>query len=151
MPLPVGNVREQSFAQLWREAPILRELREAARGGRCGSCEFSELCGGCRCRAFATTGDYLAEDRSCTYQPGQYGRAAIPLPPERTYGAAEPGKLAWTEGAKARMNAIPFFARGMVRRAIETAAQRRGVGVITEQVLQEIRDNMKSRFPLRRD
>jgi hypothetical protein len=47
------------------------------------------------------------------------------------------------------MSAIPFFARGMVRRAIETAASRRGVAVITEQVLAEIRENMKGRFPMR--
>lgn len=150
MPVVAGNVRETPFSELWKNAPVLRDLREAKLGGRCGDCEFSELCGGCRCRAYATTGDYLAEDRWCTYEPGQYGKDSIPLPPERTYGSDESGTLAWTEGAQERMKQIPFFARGMVRRAIESAAQRRGVTVITEQVLQEIRENMKGRFPLRR-
>jgi AdoMet-dependent heme synthase len=149
MPLPVGNLRQTRFAELWRESPVLRQFREDRRGGRCGECEFGELCGGCRCRAYATTGDFLAEDRSCTYQPGTYGGEAIPLPPERTYGAAEDGELPWTEGARAKMNAIPFFARGMVRRAVEGAARRRGAAVITEEVLQQIRESMKGRFPMR--
>ena len=149
MPLPVGNLRQASFATLWRDAPVLRELREAQRGGRCGTCEFSELCGGCRCRAYATTGDYLAEDPSCTYQPGQYGGRAVPLPPERTYGAADAEELPWTEGARARVEAVPFFARGMVKRAVEDAARRRGATVVTGELMQELREAMKGRFPLR--
>ncbi len=149
MPLSVGNLRQTRFAELWHESTVLRQFREARRGGRCGECEFGELCGGCRCRAYATTGDFLAEDRSCTYRPGAHGGASIPLPPERTYGAAEAGDMPWTEGARLKMDAIPFFARGMVRRAVEGAARRRGVAVITEDVLQQIRENMKGRFPMR--
>jgi radical SAM protein with 4Fe4S-binding SPASM domain len=149
MPLAVGNLRQTRFAELWQSSPVLRQLREDKRGGRCGTCEFSELCGGCRCRAYATTGDILAEDPSCTYQPGTHGGAAIPLPPERTYGSSADGDMPWTEGAKAKMNAVPFFARGMVRRAVEGAARRRGVAVVTEDVLAQIRESMKGRFPMR--
>jgi radical SAM protein with 4Fe4S-binding SPASM domain len=149
MPLPVGNLRDASFATLWRTSPVLGELREAKRGGRCGECEFSELCGGCRCRAYATTGDMLAEDPSCTYQPGQYGGRAVPLPPERTYGAAESEELPWTEGARARVADVPFFARGMVKKAVEAAARRRGATVVTGELMQELREAMKGRFPLK--
>jgi len=149
MPLPVGNLREASFATLWRTAPVLRELREARRGGRCGSCEFSELCGGCRCRAYATTGDVLAEDPSCTYVPGTHGGKAIPLPPERTYGSTDAEELPWTEGARARVADVPFFARGMVKRAVEAAARKRGAVLVTGELMQELREAMKSRFPLK--
>jgi radical SAM protein with 4Fe4S-binding SPASM domain len=149
MPLTVGNVRETPFATLWKSAPVLLQLREAQRGGRCGTCEFAELCGGCRCRAYATTGDVLAEDPSCTYEPGKYGGRAVPLPPERTYGAEESEEMPWTSGARARIADVPFFARGMVKRAVEAAARRRGAVVVTGELMQELREAMKSRFPLK--
>jgi len=62
-----GSVRETPFALIWKEAPILQALRqrETLLRGRCGECEYKRLCGGCRGRAWATTGDYLAEDPSC--------------------------------------------------------------------------------------
>jgi radical SAM protein with 4Fe4S-binding SPASM domain len=148
MPLAVGNLRDTDFATLWKTSSVLEDLRTAARGGRCGSCEFGELCGGCRCRAYATSGDLLAEDPSCRYTPGAHGGASVPLPPERTYGAGGGEELPWTAGARARIDQIPFFARGMVRRAVEAAARRRGAAVITEDLMQSIRDGMKGRFPL---
>ncbi|MBI4353849.1 MAG: TIGR04053 family radical SAM/SPASM domain-containing protein [Candidatus Omnitrophica bacterium] len=69
LPLSVGNIRQSSLAQLYREAPVMHELRQPNRlKGRCGVCEFRTICGGSRARAYALTGDYLAEDPSCTYQ-----------------------------------------------------------------------------------
>lgn len=152
MPLPVGNVRQKSFEEIWRDSPILRDFREAKLGGRCGSCEFEELCGGCRCRAYAVTGDYLAEDPSCAYQPGSYEGAAIPLAPERTYGFSQPasGDVRWTEEAEARLKAIPFFARGMVKRAIEAHAKMKGHELITDELMTEMRASMEGRFPFKR-
>ena len=148
MPLSVGNVRQTSFETLWRDSPVLREFREAKRGGRCGECEFSELCGGCRCRAYAVTGDYLAEDPSCVYQPGRYGKATIPLSAERTYGSSPRQELKWRAEASERMKAIPSFARGMVTGAIESAARKRGLTLVTAELLDELRKNMAGRFPL---
>ena len=68
LPLPVGNVREQPFGDIWRGAPIFAALRDEARlGGKCGACGYRALCGGCRARAFAATGDFLGEDPDCAH------------------------------------------------------------------------------------
>lgn len=148
MPVSAGNLRRTPFDELWRNSPLLTEFRQSKRGGRCGECEFSELCGGCRCRAFALTGDYLAEDPSCVYQPGRYSREKIPLPPERTYGAGAELTLSWTEDAQRRLKEVPFFARGIVAKAVEKAAKERGRAVITAEFMLELRQSMTSRFPM---
>jgi radical SAM protein len=70
LPIAVGSVRDQSFPEIYRGSELLRELRNPdAFGGRCGQCEFRNVCGGSRSHAFATAGDPLAEDPSCLYQP----------------------------------------------------------------------------------
>ncbi len=68
-----GNVRAAPFAEIWRTAPVFRDLREreARLRGRCGRCEYRRLCGGCRGRAWAMTDDYLAEDPSCFIHTGE--------------------------------------------------------------------------------
>jgi radical SAM protein with 4Fe4S-binding SPASM domain len=62
-----GNVRDESFMDIWLKSDILRQLRnrEWSLKGQCGECEYRRLCGGCRGRAWAATGDYLAEDPCC--------------------------------------------------------------------------------------
>jgi radical SAM protein with 4Fe4S-binding SPASM domain len=62
-----GNVRERTFQEIWTASPIFEDLRgrEKLLKGRCGECQYKRLCGGCRGRAWAITGDYLAEDPSC--------------------------------------------------------------------------------------
>lgn len=70
LPLPAGSVRGESAVRLYREAPLFRELRDpGALGGKCGRCEYREVCGGSRARAHAVTGDHLAADPSCPYEP----------------------------------------------------------------------------------
>lgn len=70
LPVSVGSVHEQSFLAIYREAQLLQELRSPdIFGGRCGHCEFRTVCGGSRSHAYAVTGDPLAEDPSCGYQP----------------------------------------------------------------------------------
>jgi radical SAM protein with 4Fe4S-binding SPASM domain len=76
MPVAAGSLRTMSFSRIWRGASVFEDLRDPVLGGRCGTCEFSKICGGCRCRAYATYGDYLAEDPACGYQPGQHGGRA---------------------------------------------------------------------------
>jgi len=72
LPLSVGNVRQRDLAAIYRDAPLLRALREPDRlQGRCGACEFREICGGSRSRAFALTGDPFATDPWCAYQPAR--------------------------------------------------------------------------------
>ena len=146
MPVAVGNLRRTSFAELWRSAPVFADLREPRLGGRCGACEFTKLCGGCRCRAYATYGDYLAEDPACAYQPGAHGSQVIELPATLTFGLPVAYELVWEEAARARLQAIPSFARGMVARAIEAYARRRGEAVITPALLADARDQWGARF-----
>lgn len=70
LPLSVGDVRTQPFSAIYAESPLLQELRDPSRlGGRCGECEYNEVCGGSRSHAFAVTGDPFAEDPTCAHQP----------------------------------------------------------------------------------
>jgi heme b synthase len=65
-----GNVRENSFKQIWENSPVFRDLRDLKRyEGKCGRCEYIKVCGGCRARAYESTGDYLAEEPLCLYRP----------------------------------------------------------------------------------
>jgi radical SAM protein len=69
LPLPLGSVRERPLAEIYRDSPVLRSIRAAEFSGRCGRCEYADLCGGSRARAYADTGDPLAEDSACVYEP----------------------------------------------------------------------------------
>jgi MoaA/NifB/PqqE/SkfB family radical SAM enzyme len=70
LPITIGNVRETDALTLYRDSPLMRDLRRPDRfGGRCGICEWREVCGGSRGRAYAATGDPLSEDPLCAYQP----------------------------------------------------------------------------------
>ena len=70
LPLTAGNVRRDDLVTVYREHPMFLALRDPSRlGGRCGRCDHRERCGGSRARAWAFTGDYLAEDPGCSYQP----------------------------------------------------------------------------------
>ena len=68
--LKLGNVRVRKFSEIWRESPVLDDLRHPERlKGKCGVCEYKGVCGGCRARALAKTGDYLAEEPYCAHVP----------------------------------------------------------------------------------
>ncbi len=70
LPIPAGNIRKKPLSDIYQNSPLLIELRDASKlKGRCGACEYKYICGGSRSRAYALTGDYLAEDPSCVYQP----------------------------------------------------------------------------------
>jgi radical SAM protein len=72
LPISAGNVRRDSLADVYRRSPLFRSLRDSSRlKGKCGECEYRNLCGGSRARAFALAGDYRAEEPRCVYQPGQ--------------------------------------------------------------------------------
>ena len=73
MPVGVGNVREKSLVEIYRKAPLFNDLRDPSKyEGRCGLCEFVGVCGGSRSRAYAVTGNPLAEEPFCTYEPGSF-------------------------------------------------------------------------------
>jgi AdoMet-dependent heme synthase len=66
LQIKVGNIREQSLTEMWYGSGLLQTLRNRnLLKGKCGECEYRETCGGCRGRAYASSGDYLAEDPVC--------------------------------------------------------------------------------------
>jgi radical SAM protein len=69
-PVVAGNIRQQPFQEIYGGSALFRALRDLeSYGGKCGACEFLRVCGGCRARAYSLTGDYLAEEPYCVYQP----------------------------------------------------------------------------------
>ncbi|MCB0911264.1 MAG: TIGR04053 family radical SAM/SPASM domain-containing protein [Propionibacteriaceae bacterium] len=70
LPVTVGNVKERSLVELYRDEPLMRALRDPDQfKGRCGVCEYHDWCGGSRARAYAWTGDPLESDPLCPYVP----------------------------------------------------------------------------------
>jgi len=86
LPIKVGDLHEKSFKEIWFGSEVLCRLRDfKSLKGKCGACEYKEVCGGCRARAYGlsnssigcggfralaeVTGDYLAEDPWCLYHP----------------------------------------------------------------------------------
>jgi len=65
-----GNVRQQPLEEIWHNSKVLRSLRNFEEyKGKCAVCEYRRVCGGCRARAFESSGDYLEEEPLCTYVP----------------------------------------------------------------------------------
>jgi len=70
LPIHAGNIRETPVAEIYREAPIFKSLRDTSKlEGKCGACEYKEICGGSRARSYAITGNPLAQEPCCIYQP----------------------------------------------------------------------------------
>ncbi|MEK7773139.1 MAG: heme b synthase [Deltaproteobacteria bacterium] len=72
-----GDIRKEPFHTIWDTSSVFEEMRAwDDYNGRCGYCEFRKVCGGCRARAFAFTGNYMDEEPFCTYQPGPAAKKA---------------------------------------------------------------------------
>jgi len=70
LEIDCGQVTERPFGDIWKESAVFSDLRHLDRyKGKCGRCEFINVCGGCRARAYEKTGDYLAEEPLCAYEP----------------------------------------------------------------------------------
>ncbi len=70
LPVIAGDLRKQRFVDIWRDAEVFNALRDTGNlKGKCGCCEFRNVCLGCRARAFAATGNYLDEEPFCVYEP----------------------------------------------------------------------------------
>lgn len=71
LPAIAGDLRQQGFAEIWEKSAVFGALRDDDNlKGKCGCCEFRHVCMGCRARAYAATGDFLAEEPFCVYEPG---------------------------------------------------------------------------------
>jgi heme b synthase len=77
LELNCGDLKKSSFGEMWRDSQIFKRLRDSsAYTGKCGRCEYLKFCGGCRARAYENTGDYMAEEPLCIYQPSKKLSAA---------------------------------------------------------------------------
>ena len=122
MEMSVGSVRERDFVDIWQDAPLFQQLRGPHLTGRCGICEYRRVCGGCRARPLARTGDPMGEDFLCDYQP--QGRPLIE--PARDGALA----LTWSAAAEAIVHRVPPFVRSQVRRRAEAHARSIGASIV---------------------
>ncbi len=69
LPAVAGDLRKQPFSEIWNDSKVFEQLRHDPLEGKCGCCEFRNVCMGCRARAYAATGNMMAEEPFCVYQP----------------------------------------------------------------------------------
>ena len=68
LPILAGNIKERDFRDIWDNAEVFQNLRDFKKlKGKCGTCGYKDICGGCRARAYFHYGDYLQEDPACLY------------------------------------------------------------------------------------
>ena len=149
LPVSVGNLKDESFVNLWNESKTFQDLRNRnLLEGKCGACEFKEVCGGCRARAYATTGNYLAEDASCEYKPGSVpvngdgaprGKPPVQIEKRIAFATEADYDLQWTEAAEQRLKRVPSFARGMVVKSVEKYAREHGYREVTPELMQAVK------------
>jgi radical SAM protein with 4Fe4S-binding SPASM domain len=70
LDVEAGDIRQETFAQVWANSALFHQLRDLSNlKGKCGTCEYKRICGGCRARAYEATGDYLEAEPYCIYEP----------------------------------------------------------------------------------
>ncbi len=138
----IGSLRETDVVTLWRDVPGFQRLRQPSLEGRCGACEYTKLCGGCRARPLARDGNLMGEDFVCTYQPR--GGAVIEPLPEK--GPDSEVGLVWTAEAESWLQRIPSFVRRFVRRRAEDKVRAQGDTVVTGEIIGALaRERFKGR------
>jgi radical SAM protein with 4Fe4S-binding SPASM domain len=143
LPVFGGNLEQESLSDIWNHSKLFLEMRDRRQlGGRCGTCELNSYCGGCRARAFGLTGDYRHEDPLCSFQPGPLVEAVRMISPQLEYGHSVVETIRWDGDARARIENVPAFVRGMVVKRVEEYCRRKGLEVVTVDELQEIRSRM---------
>lgn len=128
--LSAGNVRDNGFWKVWDDARLLKSMRDVSLlEGRCGSCEYRDLCGGCRAKALVA-GNLMGEDPSCDHVPRGGPRIAVAAPAPDPRIAS--GPVEWTPEAMDRLAKVPLFLRTMVRKRLEERARAEGTAVTAE-------------------
>ncbi|MES0328464.1 MAG: radical SAM protein [Gammaproteobacteria bacterium] len=126
IPDEIGNIRRQSFLDIWDKADMLQQLRTPELKGACGECEYQKLCGGCRARPLAMGGSLMDADPWCTHVPE--GTAVIqPYQDENT--------IQWTSDAELRLSRIPGFLRAMIKKRAEAFVREQGEIQVTAEHL----------------
>jgi radical SAM protein with 4Fe4S-binding SPASM domain len=70
LPVEAGNIHRERFGDIWESSPLFGQLRDVdALEGKCGICQFKKVCSGCRARSYGVTGNYMAEEPFCAYEP----------------------------------------------------------------------------------
>ena len=127
IPEEEGSIRDTKFWDIWDQSLTFQSLRNPMLQGKCGSCEFKKLCGGCRARPLAMGGSLMDTDPWCVHTPD--GSAVIePL-------VEQAKKLAWSEEAEKRLSRVPSFLRKMVRNRAESYVHELGLHMVTEEHL----------------
>ncbi len=134
----VGSVRESGFATIWRDAPQFQALRRPVLEGRCGACEYSKICGGCRARPMARDGVLMGEDFLCAYQP----QGGTVIEPYSEVG----GTLSWTPEAEEWLARIPAFVRRFVRQKAEEHVRADNGSEVTGEVMSALAKTASHRF-----
>lgn len=137
MPLSAGNIRQHSFAELWDKSDIFNSFRYPQLKGKCGDCEYSDICGGCRARPYVDHGDWLDEDQWCLYTPKGGDKVKV------AFNTTEEIEIPWDEASALRLSRIPYFLRAMVKKGVEKHAREHHVSLITVELMEELR---KKRF-----
>ena len=127
IPDEEGSIRDTKFWDIWDQSPVFQSLRHPGLQGKCGSCEFQKLCGGCRARPLAMGDSLMDTDPWCVHIPD--GSAVIePL-------IEQPKKLIWNKEAEKRLSRVPSFLRKMVKSRAESYVHELGMHVVTEEHL----------------
>lgn len=124
------SVLKTSLKETWESGPAFIEMRQPASAGRCAECEYANSCGGCRARAFASTGKVMAEDPWCVHEPKGGEKKN---PPSVTVPC-------WSPEAEERLAKVPAFLRPMIKKGLERYASSKGIAVITPEVMAELRE-----------
>lgn len=78
LPVTSGNIKNTPLPDIWRDSKIFNRIRDDDQlEGKCGCCEYSKVCMGCRARAYADTGNFMAEEPNCGYVPLRIRRAKV--------------------------------------------------------------------------
>ena len=145
IPTSVGNVKKENFADIWNKADFFQNMRRPKLTGRCGDCEYEYICGGCRARAYAAKNDIMAEDPWCKYEPGKIGYKIKPIIPPHPplakggRGDLDTEEIGWSTEAEERLNKVPYFLKGMVKKAVEKHAIEKGLKEVTVSLMEEVR------------
>jgi hypothetical protein len=131
MDVSIGNVRDKSLSTLWQDAPELISLRKGSYKGRCGICEYVDICGGCRARSYVENGDMLGEDSLCEYKP----QGSEPVELQDSFASC----LEWEDDARQRIERVPLFMKSMIIKVIEETAKQKGIKLVTVELIDKLK------------
>lgn len=137
MEVSAGTLSDKTFTDIWNGSPVFAPYRQPVYEGKCGLCKYRLLCGGCRARAYATSGNEMGEDVWCVYEPQSQEEAITSIDTSAKFGGGTESTRKWSPDAEAFLEKIPFFARSIVRLAAEKYAAQKGIETITPDTLKD--------------